>query len=156
MKKALVFAAVAAIFLLSGLWHGANWTYVVWGLYHACLFMPLILLNRNHKYSGFSEDRMFPTLKEVCGMFLTFLLAMLGWIVFRATSLTHAAEYITGLFRFAKETDTGVSFTDSLWLVGVFVGATGILEHALSITAISNNIRALYFFIFFPPNFYNK
>jgi D-alanyl-lipoteichoic acid acyltransferase DltB (MBOAT superfamily) len=125
VSKIKVIRNIFTIFLLSGLWHGANWTYVVWGLYHACLFLPLILLNKNHKYSGgFCEDKNFPSLHEAFNMLGTFLLVMIGWIIFRATSLTQALEYITKLCSFEKRTgEIGIAFVDSLWLIGIIMVA---------------------------------
>lgn len=123
VSKVKVIRNIFAIFLLSGLWHGANWTYVTWGLYHACLFLPLILLNKNHKYSGgLCEGKIFPSLKEVLNMLLTFVLVMFGWIIFRATSLTQAFEYVKQLFSF-KATNLEIILPDSLWLVCVTVVA---------------------------------
>jgi len=81
-----------AIFLLSGLWHGANWTYVTWGLYHALLFVPLILLGRTKSYQGTA------TWKQIPQIILTFALATIGWIIFRAPSIADAWEYICGIF----------------------------------------------------------
>ena len=122
VSKPKIVRNIFAIFLLSGLWHGANWTYVTWGLYHACLFLPLILLNKNHKYvGGFREDKWYPTLKESLNMLVTFVLVMIGWIIFRATSVTQAVEYIARLFSFKKGAGTEVVFTDSLWLIIVIL-----------------------------------
>lgn len=82
------------IFLLSGLWHGANWTYVTWGLYHALLFVPLILIGRTKTYSGTA------TWKQVPQILLTFALVVLGWIIFRAPSIADAWGYICGMWQF--------------------------------------------------------
>lgn len=81
------------IFLLSGLWHGANWTYVTWGLYHALLFVPLILLGRTKAYIGVA------TWKQIPQILLTFALVTLGWIIFRAPSIADAWEYICGMMQ---------------------------------------------------------
>jgi len=70
------------IFLLSGLWHGANWTYVGWGLYHALLFIPVILLNRTKAYRGSASLRELPQI--VC----TFILFVLGLLLFRSDNMT--------------------------------------------------------------------
>ena len=75
------------IFLLSGLWHGANWTYVAWGLYHALLFVPLILLGRTRKYQGTA------TWKQLPQILLTFVLSTIGLIIFRAPSIGEAWGY---------------------------------------------------------------
>lgn len=80
------------IFLLSGLWHGANWTYVTWGLYHALLFVPLIWLGRTKAYTGVA------TWKQIPQVLLTFALVTLGWIIFRAPSIADAWGYATALF----------------------------------------------------------
>lgn len=84
-----------AIFLLSGLWHGANWTFVAWGLYHALLFVPLIVLHQNRRFLDVAaEGRRLPSLGEVVRMMVTFLLVVVGWIIFRADSIGQAASYL--------------------------------------------------------------
>lgn len=83
------------IFLVSGLWHGANWTFIVWGAYHAILFAPLLLLGKNRKYTGVvAENRVFPSFRELGQMLGTFLLAVIGWIIFRAESISQALDYM--------------------------------------------------------------
>ena len=79
------------IFLLSGLWHGANWTYVGWGAYHALLFVPLIWLGATKKY------RDTATWKHIPQMVLTFGLVVLGWIIFRAPSIADAWQYVVAI-----------------------------------------------------------
>lgn len=87
------------IFLLSGLWHGANWTFIVWGLYHGLLFLPLILMGKNRRYLAVvAQDKRIPSLKEVCSVFTTFVLVMLGWIIFRSESIIDALRYISHCF----------------------------------------------------------
>ena len=77
------------IFLVSGIWHGANWTFIAWGAYHAVLFLPLILLGINRKYTNqVAEGRWLPTWKELGQILLTFMLAVIGWIIFRAETIT--------------------------------------------------------------------
>ena len=88
------------IFLISGCWHGANWTFLAWGLFHALLFLPLILLHRNRRYRDtVAEGRRLPNLREVGQMLLTFLLATVGWIIFRSPSIGFAFSYLGGLFQ---------------------------------------------------------
>ena len=87
------------IFLLSGLWHGANWTFVVWGAYHGILFLPLILLGKNRKNMEIVADRRtFPKLSEAISILFTFILVVFGWIIFRAESLADAFSYIGHCF----------------------------------------------------------
>ena len=95
------------IFLLSGFWHGANWTFVLWGAYHALLFVPLLLMGKNRRYrdtvatitlpDGTIKTKWLPSLKEVGQMFLTFALAVFGWIIFRADSVVMIQKYIVGM-----------------------------------------------------------
>ena len=93
------------IFLLSGFWHGANWTFVLWGAYHALLFVPLLLLNKNRRYrdtvatitlpDGTIKTKWLPSLKEAGQMLLTFALAVFGWIIFRAQDISQFSEVIS-------------------------------------------------------------
>ena len=86
------------IFLLSGFWHGANWTFIAWGAYHAILFLPLILLGMNRKYTNqVAEGRWLPNVKELGQILLTFLLAVVGWIIFRAETIGQAWEIMKGI-----------------------------------------------------------
>lgn len=104
-RRVLVARNVMVIFLLSGLWHGANWTYVAWGLYHALLFLPLILLGLNKRSSGVAgADSMLPSLKELASILVTFILVTLGWIIFRSENITAAYEIIRRVFAFATWT----------------------------------------------------
>lgn len=93
------------IFLVSGLWHGANWTFIVWGAYHALLFLPLLLLHRNRRHTdGIAVGRMLPAWREATAMAVTFACVVVGWIIFRADSLPQAAGYFVRMlteFRFA-------------------------------------------------------
>lgn len=98
-KKWIIVRNTFVIFLLSGFWHGANWTFIAWGAYHAILFLPLILLGKNRKYTNqVAEGRFLPTWKECGQMLLTFALVVLGWIIFRAETITQAWEYICGIW----------------------------------------------------------
>ena len=99
VSKIEVARNVFVIFLLSGLWHGANWTYVCWGLYHAILFVPLILLGKNKKYKEQEvKKHIYPSLLELWKMGSTFILVVFGWIIFRANSVTHAYEIFSKMF----------------------------------------------------------
>ena len=87
------------IFLLSGLWHGANWTFVAWGAYHAFLFMPLILLGRNRRHlDTVAEGRLLPSWFEAVEMLITFILAAIGWVIFRSESISDAISYLYAIF----------------------------------------------------------
>ncbi len=88
-----------AIFLVSGLWHGANWTFVLWGAFHAVLFLPLLFGRRNRRYLGpVAEGRAMPTLGECGQMALTFTLVLFGWVFFRARSAKEAVAWLGEMF----------------------------------------------------------
>lgn len=98
VSKAKMVRNTFIIFLLSGFWHGANWTYIAWGAYHAFLFLPLILMGKNRKYlNQVAEGRVLPTWKEAGQMLLTFFLAVMGWIIFRSESIGQAWEFVCGM-----------------------------------------------------------
>ena len=97
-SKAKIVRNTFVIFLLSGLWHGANWTFIAWGAFHAFLFLPLILMGKNRKYRDtVAEGRLLPSLKELGQMLLTFFLATVGWIIFKADSIGQAWNYMKGI-----------------------------------------------------------
>jgi D-alanyl-lipoteichoic acid acyltransferase DltB (MBOAT superfamily) len=87
------------IFIVSGFWHGANWTFIIWGMLNALYFLPLMLARKNRKNLGtVAEGRSLPTLRESGSILLTFGLTVFAWIFFRAENLDHAFSYISGIF----------------------------------------------------------
>jgi D-alanyl-lipoteichoic acid acyltransferase DltB (MBOAT superfamily) len=87
------------IFLVSGFWHGANWTFIAWGGLHALFFLPLLLFNKNRNHiDSVAKGKMLPSLKEFSSMLLTFLLVVLAWVFFRADTVHQAVNYISHIF----------------------------------------------------------
>jgi alginate O-acetyltransferase complex protein AlgI len=87
------------IFLVSGFWHGANWTFVVWGALNALFILPSIIMKTNrNNLETVAQGRLFPTAKELFLMAITFALTVFAWIFFRAESVTHACSFISGIF----------------------------------------------------------
>lgn len=87
------------VFIISGLWHGANWTFIFWGLLNALYFIPLLLTNNNRNNLNIvAEGKILPSLKEFSQMLITFCLVVFAWIFFRAENLSHAFECITKIF----------------------------------------------------------
>lgn len=88
-----------AIFIVSGFWHGANWTFIVWGVLNALYFLPLLLLKRNRiNTNTVAEGKCLPSLKEFFQIGLTFSLTVLAWVFFRAESIEHALNYLSTIF----------------------------------------------------------
>ena len=115
-KTLMVIRNVFIIFLVSGLWHGANWTFVAWGSIHAFLFLPLILTKSNRK----NLDSINPDKNNILGyifrMILTFALVTIAWVFFRAPSITVAFEYILGMF--IPQGAEGVPYRLNIVLIG--------------------------------------
>src|SRR5690606_39642829 len=86
---------VFIVFVLSGFWHGANWTFIVWGMLNALYFIPLMLLQRHKKYRVPEEGDNAPGILEVPSILITFLCTCLGWVFFRADSIGDAWGYVS-------------------------------------------------------------
>lgn len=87
------------IFLVSGFWHGANWTFLIWGGLNALFIMPSILLKTNRNNLGVvAEGRILPNVREAVSIIVTFAFTVFAWIFFRAESVTHAIQIILGIF----------------------------------------------------------
>ncbi|MFT3795776.1 MBOAT family O-acyltransferase [Flavobacterium sp.] len=87
------------IFLVSGFWHGANWTFIVWGFLNALFIMPSIIFRTNrNNLETVAQGRLFPTLKEFTSIIITFALSTFAWIFFRAESMTAAFHFIGEIF----------------------------------------------------------
>lgn len=87
------------IFIVSGFWHGANWTFIFWGFLNALYFLPLLLTNTNRNSTGIiAEGNLLPSVKEIGAMLSTFSLTVFAWIFFRAENIHHAFNYIGGIF----------------------------------------------------------
>ena len=87
------------VFGVSGLWHGANWTFIVWGLYHGCLIVLYKLLHINTKDKDIlAAGRWLPSIKDMCRVVGTFLLAVVGWVIFRAETIAQAWDFVSRMF----------------------------------------------------------
>jgi D-alanyl-lipoteichoic acid acyltransferase DltB (MBOAT superfamily) len=112
------------IFLVSGFWHGANWTFIIWGLLNALYIMPSIILNTNrNNLEIVAKGKNLPTLKELFSILITFGLTVLAWIFFRAENIRHALSYISEIF------------SSSLFSIPKFVGMKDALT-TLALVAI--------------------
>ena len=90
---------VFIIFLVSGFWHGANWTFIIWGALNAFYFLPIFITNNNRNNLNIvAQGKYLPNLKEFLLMSLTFILTVFAWIFFRAENIGHAISYINNIF----------------------------------------------------------
>jgi len=109
------------IFIVSGFWHGANWTFIIWGLIHAMLYIPLFIRGKNRQYttSIVAEGKWFPSLKEFFQIGSTFLFTMIAWAFFRSNSLLNTINYLTRIltdFNFPTQYRSGLLFVIILLL----------------------------------------
>jgi alginate O-acetyltransferase complex protein AlgI len=106
------------IFIVSGFWHGANWTFIIWGALNAVYFLPLLLTNNNrNNLEIVAQGKLLPTVKELLQIAVTFSLTVFAWIFFRAKNLEQASSYISNIFSrtllsvpYVKEEGTGRPF----------------------------------------------
>ncbi len=98
-SKAKQIRNVFIVFIVSGFWHGANWTFIIWGALNALFFLPLLLFKKNRTHlDTVAKGKFFPTFRELIAMVSTFLLSTMTWIFFRAESIYHAKEYFQYMF----------------------------------------------------------
>jgi alginate O-acetyltransferase complex protein AlgI len=115
---------IFVVFILSGLWHGANWTFLAWGLINAIFFIPYALKARSGQSEVAGGAGNLPNLKEIVQMGATFAIVCLGWIFFRSDSLSQAFDFIRGCFRggnpllfFLKTNAFAITFAISIFAI---------------------------------------
>lgn len=114
------------IFVVSGFWHGANWTYIAWGFINAVYFLPLLLSNSNRNNMDTIQLKFnFDSVKVFASILYTFLLTCIAWVFFRARTITDAVLYLK---RIVTNKDFSFQFLDNerysyelLLMIGVFV-----------------------------------
>jgi len=108
-SKGSVFSKVKntlIVFSVSGFWHGANWTFVTWGLLNAILFIPLIISNKNrNNIDMVSKNRIFPTILEFYKILKTFFIITVTWVFFRAKTIHEAFDYLLKILDFTLSFD---------------------------------------------------
>ena len=86
---------VFIIFIVSGFWHGAKWTFIVWGVINALYFIPLLVLKKNRLHTdSVAPNKVFPNAREFIQMAATFVLVTIAWVFFRAENIAIATDYI--------------------------------------------------------------
>jgi len=118
---------ICVIFLVSGFWHGANWTFIFWGGFHALAYIPVFLMGRNtiYKDNVVGENSFFPSFVELGQLVLTFGIVTFSRIFFRSESLTDSFHFISRIFTnfeyVAYEHPSGYRMVDYFVLLAVFV-----------------------------------
>lgn len=110
------------IFLVSGFWHGANWTFIIWGLLNAIYIMPSIIFSTNRNNLDIvAQGKILPSAKDIFYMLITFILTLFAWIFFRAENVSHAWSYISGIFSSSLFTVPEILPLQIIFLVIVFI-----------------------------------
>jgi len=93
---------IFVIFLVSGFWHGANWTFVFWGALNALYYLPLLLFHRNRLNLDYvAKGKIIPSFSEFVNIVVTYSLTLFAWIFFRSVSVSNAFSYIGKIFSFS-------------------------------------------------------
>lgn len=145
------------IFIVSGFWHGANWTFIAWGFLNALYFIPLMLLGKNRvNTNNIAEGRLFPSLKDILQISLTFCITIIAWIFFRSISITNALEYLTILFSKSLFTSPQITSPKTFTIATCFIVLLMLVEwiqrdkeHGLEITSekIPLSVRWSFYFV---------
>ncbi len=116
---------IFVIFIVSGFWHGANWTFIIWGLLNALYILPSVIFNTNrNNLEIVAKGRILPNLRELMSIAITFCLTTLAWIFFRAQDLGQAVRYISRMVfftRFPRTTGLATSPNNVILIVLIFV-----------------------------------
>lgn len=154
---------VMLVFLISGFWHGANWTFLIWGFVNALFFIPLVIIKENRlKLKVLEKETLLPSIREVFEMGSTFVLITFAWIFFRAENIQHAFLYIRGILNPTHffQIHSQATFSDSIiplmWYLSFFITVEWIsryYEHIIHPYLFQNKWQlkltrfTLYFFI---------
>lgn len=114
------------VFLVSGFWHGANWTFLVWGFLNALYILPSIILNTNRtNLEIVAKGKYLPSIKEFISILITFGLTVFAWIFFRAANVKEAFEYVTKIFSMSLFSFPQFGYNK---LIFIFIGIFFIIE----------------------------
>ena len=143
-----------AIFLVSGLWHGANWTFIAWGALNALYFIPLLLKNNNRNHLNVvAEGKILPSLRELIAMLSTFSLTVFAWIFFRAENMKHAFSYIGGIFSSSILSRPEFNGMDNALIILILIGIFLVIEwlgrnDKFALEKVLNNVKLIRILIY--------
>ncbi|MBL7104903.1 MAG: MBOAT family protein [Bacteroidales bacterium] len=136
---------VIIIFVVSGFWHGADWTFIIWGLLNGLYFLPLLLLKINRNNIGITaENRLLPTFKETFQMLITFFITLIAWVFFRSDNVGQAFSYISIIFSESLFTIPNLKqliFVPIIILFIIIEWFSRKKQHALEISNLPKTIR---------------
>jgi alginate O-acetyltransferase complex protein AlgI len=160
-SKLKVIRNTCIIFVVSGFWHGANWTFLFWGALNALYFIPLLIAEKNRKNINIvAEEKLFPSFKNFLSIIGTFLLVVIAWIFFRSDTITDALKYLTNMTLDFSSEKTRLFPIKELILIMVFIFIEWLnrnREHGLEISNQNRIVRWLiYILILFATILFNS
>ena len=143
------FRNILIVFLSSGLWHGANYTFVVWGLVHAFFFIPLVVFKKHKTYLNYRNTKLFPDIRTSIQILISFTLVCLAWVFFRATNITEALQYLNKIFSMSLLETPKVSRILVIGLFGYMVleWIQRNKEHILVMPKLPKPLRYLVYYV---------
>ncbi len=154
---------VFIIFVVSGFWHGANWTFIAWGGLNAVLFLPLLIRGTNRKHTKVvAENRYLPNIREVIQMLRTFVLTVIAWVFFRSDSVRDSVYYLKKII--SGNFSQTIHYQKDVMLLIPLIGVMLMIEwinrdksHQLDIQRFSPVIRhSMYVFLLLLIFFFGK
>lgn len=110
------------IFIVSGFWHGANWTFVTWGAINAVYFLPLLLREKNRQNINIvAQDRLYPSIREIFSISITFTLTIIAWVFFRAKHMSQAIRYLSTMLNPSKWGTPEIQPTYFIIFLSIFI-----------------------------------
>ncbi len=135
---------VLIIFLVSGFWHGANWTFIFWGAFCGLAQVPYLLLGRNGRYDSYiAHGRYFPNFTEILQILGIIAFMSVSMILFRSPNITVAWSYLNGIFRFDFSSSIFAHYNSVLLIAGLLVWEWMFRskEHGLEVSHLKARIR---------------
>ncbi len=126
---------VMIVFIVSGFWHGANWTFAIWGCIHGLLFLPLLLAKRNRTYLETTKL----SASQLPALLLTFALVVLAWVFFRADSITIAYQYLSDIFKWSGSSVASFYKSSKLILFSAIIGFSVCVLLVFEFLAVQKN-----------------
>ncbi|QXP67482.1 MBOAT family protein [Polaribacter sp. AHE13PA] len=137
---------VFIIFLVSGFWHGANWTFIAWGALNALLFVPLLLTNRNRKNIDVNHKN--TSIKDILSIIATFSVTCLAWVFFRAETITEAIQYIGSIFDISNFLPSVIRQKRMFPVLFIFILIEWLSRRDEIVVVFKNKFRYVFYILF--------
>jgi D-alanyl-lipoteichoic acid acyltransferase DltB (MBOAT superfamily) len=131
------------VFIVSGFWHGANWTFIIWGFLNALYFLPLLISNKNRVHLNHpAEGKLFASAKEIAQIGMTFMLTLIAWVFFRSHSVSSAFGYLKGIFNKSFLSLPQIHPVPTLTLLVLFIAVEWLQRHKYHALQLDNEINS--------------